>query len=146
MDVCVAVVQEEERRTGARVFVLSGAVGDDPLILFERDASEAVLESFKGDGDCAFDVTLNEVIGVSRVYEDGGAGIMGGFGVADGDARDFVFRQRGLIARGRLTKPGLSRKRGWGCGIRLGENCIAGESRKEQAGNKDKGSGFLHGG
>jgi hypothetical protein len=30
-----SVLQKEERRTGARVFILSGAVGDDPLIFFE---------------------------------------------------------------------------------------------------------------
>jgi hypothetical protein len=32
-----SVLQKEERRTGARVFILSGAVSDDPLIFFELD-------------------------------------------------------------------------------------------------------------
>jgi hypothetical protein len=32
-DVGIPVVQKEERRTGARVFVLSGTVSDDPGIL-----------------------------------------------------------------------------------------------------------------
>ena len=34
-DVFVPVMQQEERRTGARVFFLSGAVGDDPLVLVD---------------------------------------------------------------------------------------------------------------
>jgi hypothetical protein len=32
-----SILQKKERRTGARMFILSGAVGDDPLIFFELD-------------------------------------------------------------------------------------------------------------
>jgi len=32
-DFFIAVVKKDERRTGARVLIQSGAVGDDPLIL-----------------------------------------------------------------------------------------------------------------
>jgi len=35
-DARIAVMQKDERRTGARVFVESGAVGDDPFIFIER--------------------------------------------------------------------------------------------------------------
>ena len=50
----VAVVQEEERRTGARVFILSGTVGDDPLIFFEREFINVDLEisQWNGHGTC----------------------------------------------------------------------------------------------
>ena len=34
-DTRIAVVQKDERRTGACVFVKSGAVGDDPFIFIE---------------------------------------------------------------------------------------------------------------
>jgi hypothetical protein len=36
LHVGVSVIDQEERRTGARMFVRSGAVGDDPLVFFER--------------------------------------------------------------------------------------------------------------
>ena len=48
-----AVVQQEERRTGARVFVRSGAVGDDPLTFFEREIADVIFEILQGDGDGA---------------------------------------------------------------------------------------------
>ena len=35
-DTRITVMQKDERRTGARVFVGSGAVGDDPFIFVER--------------------------------------------------------------------------------------------------------------
>ena len=47
----VAVIQEEERRTGARVFVLSGAVGDDPLVFFEREFIDIRFEISQLNGD-----------------------------------------------------------------------------------------------
>jgi hypothetical protein len=34
---CITVLEKEKRRTGARVFIRSGAVGDDPLIFVERN-------------------------------------------------------------------------------------------------------------
>ena len=43
-DLCVSIVQHEERRTGARMFVRSGAVGDDPLIFIEIDAFNVYLK------------------------------------------------------------------------------------------------------
>ena len=37
-DARVLVIQKDERRTGARVFVRSGTVGDDPFIFVEVQA------------------------------------------------------------------------------------------------------------
>ena len=34
----ITVLQKEERRTGARVFIWSGTVGDDPLLLVQVHA------------------------------------------------------------------------------------------------------------
>ena len=53
----VTVIQEQERRTGARVFVLSGAVGDDPLTLFERETFDVGLEIAERNGDGSRGVT-----------------------------------------------------------------------------------------
>jgi len=39
IDAGVTVVQEDERRTGACVFVWSGAVGDDPLFFIQFQIS-----------------------------------------------------------------------------------------------------------
>jgi hypothetical protein len=35
-NVGVTMMQQDERRPGARVFVGSGAIGDDPFVLVER--------------------------------------------------------------------------------------------------------------
>jgi hypothetical protein len=35
-DTWIAVMQKDERRTGARVFVKSGAIGNDPFVFIER--------------------------------------------------------------------------------------------------------------
>jgi len=53
-------VQKEERRTGAEVFGLSGAVGDDPLILVEQDAFGILLDARQRNGQRARDVTRGE--------------------------------------------------------------------------------------
>ena len=39
-----AIVQHKERRTGARMLVLSGTVGDDPLAFIKRQISNIILE------------------------------------------------------------------------------------------------------
>lgn len=40
----ISVLKHEERRTGARMFIRSGAVGDNPLIFVERKSADVVLE------------------------------------------------------------------------------------------------------
>ena len=44
IDARVAIMQKEERRTGALVFVLSGTVGDDPLVFIERHLCKLSLD------------------------------------------------------------------------------------------------------
>ena len=50
-------MQQEERRTGARVFVLSGAVGDDPGVLSEAYIGNIVFELTQGNKDCTGNMT-----------------------------------------------------------------------------------------
>ena len=51
-----AVVQEEERRTGARVFIRSGTVGDDPHGRVERDSGGIGFDAVEGNRARARDV------------------------------------------------------------------------------------------
>ncbi len=53
----ITILQKEERRTGARVFVLSGAIGDDPLLFFEREIADVVFKIIQGNGDRANGMT-----------------------------------------------------------------------------------------
>ena len=53
----ITILQKEERRTGARVFIWSGAVGDDPLIFFERKIANVILEIFQRNRDRAIGMT-----------------------------------------------------------------------------------------
>lgn len=51
----ITILKHEERRTGARVFIRSGAVGDDPLIFVERNI--VVLKIFQRNGYGSSSVT-----------------------------------------------------------------------------------------
>lgn len=67
----ITVAQEQERRTGARMFVRSGAVGDDPLLFFERDAGKVVLENIQWDRHCAGCMLLGIDIRASHIHQNG---------------------------------------------------------------------------
>jgi hypothetical protein len=43
-DFGISVMQKEERRTGARVFIQSGTVGDDPVVLIKTQVGEVDFE------------------------------------------------------------------------------------------------------
>lgn len=47
---CITVMQQNERRTGARVFVRSGATGDDPLIFGEVNTNDVRFEFIQRNG------------------------------------------------------------------------------------------------
>ena len=53
IDSRVAIMQKEERRTGALVFVLSGTVRDDPLVFIERHLSKLSLDRAQRNGNRA---------------------------------------------------------------------------------------------
>lgn len=67
----VAVIQQEERRTGARVFILSGAVGNDPLIFFERKIVDVIFKVDKRNGHGSRGVTFGIRLHASHIDEDG---------------------------------------------------------------------------
>ena len=56
-DVGIPVVQKEERRTGARMFVLSGTVCDDPGLFLEVYIRNVRFELAQGNINCTGDVT-----------------------------------------------------------------------------------------
>ena len=58
LDSFIAIVHHEERRTGARVFVLSGAVGDDPLAFFEREVANISLDIIERNRDRSSGMTF----------------------------------------------------------------------------------------
>ena len=58
LDGFIAIVHHEERRTGARVFVLSGAVGDDPLAFFEREVANISLDIIERNRDRSSGMTI----------------------------------------------------------------------------------------
>jgi hypothetical protein len=43
-DIGIAIMQKDERRTGARMFVKSGTVGNDPFVFIERQVSRIRLD------------------------------------------------------------------------------------------------------
>ena len=90
-DSFVSVVQHEERRTGARVFVRSGAIGDDPLLFIEVDACDVDLEFIQRDGQRADNVTLCKRLSVSHVYNGRGAGEIGCVRFLYAHTRDIIF-------------------------------------------------------
>jgi len=51
IDFCEAVLQEDERRTGAGMFVGSGAIGDDPLIPVIRESKGIKFNVIQGNRD-----------------------------------------------------------------------------------------------
>jgi hypothetical protein len=67
----VAVMQKDERRTGAGVFVWSGAIGNDPLIFVKCQACGICLELSKLDVDCPWDMTCRVSLGTSHIYNEG---------------------------------------------------------------------------
>lgn len=80
------IFKQYGRRTGARFFAGSGAVGDDPLFWIEF--TEAGFQFLQRDVDRARDVSALVGIGASHVDEEGGARVEGGFRVGQADARN----------------------------------------------------------
>ena len=67
----VAVIQEEERRTGARVFILSGAVGDDPLAFLECEFINIDFEISQRNRDGSRGMTCSIRVCAADVDEGG---------------------------------------------------------------------------
>ena len=53
----ITVVQQDERRTGACMLILSGTVGNDPLFLVEFQTRWVGLNHAQRNGNCTRDAT-----------------------------------------------------------------------------------------
>ena len=65
-----AVMQKNERRTGAGVFIRSGAVGDDPLVLVQRHAFRGILDACQRDGERPV-ICGDECFRAAHIHDDG---------------------------------------------------------------------------
>jgi len=95
-----SVLQKDERRTGAGVFVLSGAVGDDPLRLVEIQTVRIFIDRAKRNIECARNMTQCKCIRTTHIHDDGFTVIERGFGIRDGYTRDFCLGLWNAVALG----------------------------------------------
>ena len=84
----VPVLQKEERRTGARMFILSGTVGNDPLIFFKRDVCNIRFENTQQNIDRTFGVAGCIGVRTSHIHDDGFARVKRRLGIFHRNARD----------------------------------------------------------
>mgnify|MGYP007121722768 CR=1 FL=1 len=70
-NVGISVSEQEERRTGARVFVRSGAVGDDPLVLWKTELSWIGFKFTKLDIDRAWNMAGLKCLFTAYIHNDG---------------------------------------------------------------------------
>ena len=132
-DVCKAIVQKEERRTGARVFVLSGAVGDDPLIFIESYDGRVGFDLIHWNIERAWDVTQRESICASHVQEDRRAAIVRDQRLFQYDAWNIIFCLWKMIGGRRASL--LDFNNGGGNWLRVWRYCVARERCKDENGD-----------
>jgi len=96
IDTCVAIMQKEERRTGALVFVLSGAVGNDPLVFLECETCDISFDLTQRNGDRSHGMTCLKGIWTAHIHEDRRAAIERRLCRFERDARHVRLRQRKL--------------------------------------------------
>ena len=96
LDTRIAIIQKEERRTGARMFILSGTVCDDPLVFLEREACDISFDLAQRNGDRAHSMALFKGIWTAHIYEDRRAAVECCFCFFEGHARDFSLGERKL--------------------------------------------------
>ena len=96
----ITVLQKEERRTGARVFIRSGTVGDDPLVLVQLQAGWIGFDVKQGNGQGAGDMAGLIGLSVAYIQDDRFAALNGRRGFLHRYARDICIRLRKSI-RGR---------------------------------------------
>ena len=87
-DMLITIMQQDERRTGTCVFLVSGAIGDDPLILIEFQSLGVALDFPKLDVERALHVARCVGIRAAHIDNDGLTGIKSSFGYIHRHARD----------------------------------------------------------
>lgn len=93
-DLCVSVVQHEERRTGARMFVRSGTVRDDPLVFAEIHAIDVNFKFIQWNGQRADYMLLAVRFRASHIHDDRRAGSVGCVCFFQRNARNIRFGER----------------------------------------------------
>ena len=69
-DFWITILQQEERRTGARVFVQSGTVGDDPLLFIQTHAGRVCLNIDQGNGQRAGNVAGLKRLDAAHIHDN----------------------------------------------------------------------------
>ena len=84
---------------GARVFILSGAVGDDPLVFIKAHPCRIGfdLAQWNGNGTCS--VTRRVRLRAAHIHDDGFAAIERGFRIFHRNTRNIGFRLRDGVLR-----------------------------------------------
>ena len=96
-DVGVSVSEQEERRTGAGMFIQSGTVGDDPLVFGEIEFCRIGFELSKLDVDRTRDMAGRECLFASYIDNDGCSIVEGSFGIFNSYPPNFIFGERYFI-------------------------------------------------
>ena len=117
-DALKTIVDEDLRRTGARLFIRSGAVGDDPLAGVELIRPGAKL--FQRNGKSTRDVAGCIRISAAHIDKYCGTRTKGGYGFSEADAGNIEVgilgwdgdrgRQQGRAAEDRQQKYGKSKQ------------------------------------
>lgn len=93
-DARIAIMQKDERRTGAGMFFHSGAVRNDPLIFIELQAFRIRFDLAKLNVDRSGNVTGLKRSGAAHIHDDGRPAVEGGFCLLDGEARHLGLGER----------------------------------------------------
>jgi hypothetical protein len=96
LDARVAIMQKEERRTGALVLILSGTVCDDPPGFLERETGHIPFDLAQRNGDRAGDVTFLKSTRTAHIHKDRRAAVERYLCCFEGDTRHFCFCERQL--------------------------------------------------
>jgi hypothetical protein len=87
----IPIMQKQERRTGARVFVWSGAVGNDPGVFVKIHVGDIIFELAQWDIDRTRDVAALIRFWIAHIHEDGCASVVRGQRPFQRNPRDICF-------------------------------------------------------
>ena len=99
IDTCIAIVQKEERRTSALMFVRSGTVGDDPLVFIERHSRDVSFDGAKRNGDRPDRMALRKGLWTAHIYQDRRAAVECRLCFLKGNARHLRLGLRKIVRR-----------------------------------------------
>ena len=136
------IVQKEERRTGARVFVLSGTVGDDPLVFIQGYDGRVDLDLIDWNIDRTCNMTQRKSICASHVHEDRRAAVERNQRFFQHDTLNIILRLWKIIGGRRVSR--LDFNNGGGNRLRVWQYRVARESCEDEDGNGKDDFCFWH--